>query len=160
MADGQCEAAAIGRVESLMGECNTKTQSGAVANSGFASQRGFSLLEMIVAIAIMGLSLGVLYQSVGGSSRSVRTAEQYAYAVNIAESLLAEYAVVPDSGLELQGEVNELYRWQVSASQVPHELEPPPARLMNLHIRVSWGDENPRHYDLHTLVAGLTPDEP
>ena len=33
--------------------------------------RGFSLLEMVVAVAILGMSLGALYRAAGGATRIV-----------------------------------------------------------------------------------------
>lgn len=117
-------------------------------------QQGFSLLEMMVAIAIMGIALGVLYQAVGGASRIVQTGERYAYAVAIAESLLADNAVVPAQGLELSGETGSDYRWTVQATAVPDETDPPLARLMAIHILVTWGESSQSRYELHSIVAG------
>ena len=62
--------------------------------------KGFSLLEMVVAVAILAMSLGALYQSVAGATRIVRVDEKYAYAVELARSLLADNAVVPFNGLQ------------------------------------------------------------
>ena len=68
------------------------------------SQGGFSLLEMMVAIAILALSLGALYQATSGATRNVRGDEKYAFGVELAQSLLANYAVVPLGGISKQGE--------------------------------------------------------
>lgn len=120
------------------------------------SQSGFSLLEMMVAIAILGIALGVLYQAVGGASRIVQKGERYAYAVGIAESLLADNAVVPASGVDLSGETGGDYRWTVKASPLPDDDEPPIARLMAINIVVNWGEGDAARYELNSIVAGIT----
>ena len=51
--------------------------------------RGFSLLEMLVAMSILAMSLGALYQAVSGATRNVRSDERYAYAIELARSLIA-----------------------------------------------------------------------
>ena len=56
-----------------------------VPHRGRAS--GFSLLEMIVAMAILGLALGALYQAASGATRNVRSDEKYAYGVELARTL-------------------------------------------------------------------------
>ena len=71
---------------------------------------GFSLLEMVVAMAILAMSLGIMYQAVGGATRNVRADEKYAYAVELARSLLASNAQVPKSGLDVKGETQGDFR--------------------------------------------------
>jgi len=118
-------------------------------------QSGLSLLEMIVALAILGIAMGALYQAVGGASRIVQTGERYAYAVSIAESLLAEHSQVSDGGIELSGETGGDYHWTVVASPLPDNSNPPVASLMDIRIVVSWGEYNPRTFELRSVVAGL-----
>lgn len=118
-------------------------------------QRGLSLLEMVVAMAILGISLGVLYQAVGGASRIVQTSERYAYAVTIAESLLADNAVVPDVGLALSGETGGDYRWSVDAKPVSSDDDLQPVQLMAIRIEVVWGDAKIGRYELNSIVAGV-----
>ena len=78
--------------------------------------KGFSLLEMIVAIAILGITLGGLYEAASGATRSVRADERYAYAVEFARSLLANHSHIPASGFYAQGVTEGGFKWQVTAT--------------------------------------------
>lgn len=54
---------------------------------------GFTLLEVIVALAILVLALGAIYQAFGTGTKSVGTAEKYTHAALLAESRLASLGV-------------------------------------------------------------------
>ena len=45
---------------------------------GRVGSAGFSLLEMVVAVAILALALGTLYQAASAATRNVRSDETYA----------------------------------------------------------------------------------
>ena len=79
---------------------------------------GFSLLEMIVAVAILAMSLGVLYRAVGGATRTVSLDEKVVYAVELARSVLALHSAVPSAGFSNRGETEGGYRWEVSTDPV------------------------------------------
>ncbi|MFV8818306.1 type II secretion system protein [Haliea sp. E17] len=108
-------------------------------------QRGFSLLEMVVAIAILGLTLGALYQAAGGATRNVRTSERYAYGVELARSLLAQNQLVPAGGVSDAGKTAGGFEWRVQS--VPHPLQRGQLGNFHLHdieIGVAWFDGSKR----------------
>lgn len=120
---------------------------------------GFSLLEMLVALAILGIALGALYQAASGATRNLRTAQRHAYAVELARSLLDQYAVVPAAGLAERGETGSGFRWQVRARPLPGVGSALPAgRLQALQVRVAWPDgARERSVVLDGVVAGGAP---
>ncbi len=59
----------------------------------FERQHGFSLLEVLVAFAILSLSLGVLLAIFGKGMDLVGTSDKYTRAVLLAESTLASVGV-------------------------------------------------------------------
>jgi len=103
-----------------------------------ALPRGFSLLELLVALAIMSLSLGVLYRAVGGGVRTVGEMTAYKRAVAIGESLLAARETIPAAGINESG-AWEGFTWALVSS--PFEAAAPnqPA-VHRVQVDVGWGD--------------------
>ncbi|MFT5709817.1 MAG: general secretion pathway protein I [Halioglobus sp.] len=118
-------------------------------------QSGFSLLEMVVAIAILSLSLGMLYQATSGATRNVRSAEKYAYGVELARSLLADNALVPVEGKSAKGETEGGFRWSMQTSPIDlANRSLPRGELHTLEVRVSWSDGTKRRKVMLTSVVG------
>ena len=75
-------------------------------------QNGFSLIEMLAALVILGLALGVLYQAASGATRNARVSAEYAIATTLAESQLDAFLVtLPDEAARTQGQFG-VYRWE------------------------------------------------
>lgn len=122
-------------------------------------QYGFSLLEMVVAIAILGISLGMLYQASGGAVRSVSTTEDYVYAVTMAQSLLANYSSVPPDGVLVRQSTDDGYSWEV-VSQPLLNAEGNETNIHKIDVWVRWGQELPREVHLPSVVTvKVPPDE-
>jgi general secretion pathway protein I len=124
---------------------------------------GFSLIEVLVAFVILALTLSVVMRIFSGGLRNVAHADDYSRAVLLAESRLAELSVQPLEG-EARGEFDKRFRWRSTvrpwvdgAGASGAEAPPLPVRLMEIEVRVAWGDEgvSPREISLSTLQ--LTP---
>ena len=84
------------------------------------SNDGFSLLEVIVALAIMAMGFVTVLQLFSGSIRSVSLSEQYLKGTTLAHSKLGELEVNNYSVTDLEGTFpdEKNYRWQLQIS--PH----------------------------------------
>jgi general secretion pathway protein I len=117
-------------------------------------QRGFSLLEILIAFSILALSLGILLKIFSAGVNTAGVAEEYTVAVRIAESLMA--GTVEDAPLkpsQAAGVENKKYHWRVSVSPFQFTAEnldvsAIAAVLFKVKVTVSWGD---RRVELITL---------
>jgi general secretion pathway protein I len=94
-----------------------------------ARERGLTLIEVMVALAIAALALGVLLRTAGGGLTSARTAGKYEEAVSRARSHMA--ALGRDAGLstgESSGDDGSGFRWRLKVEPVAVSPAPPPAR--------------------------------
>ncbi|PKM12838.1 MAG: general secretion pathway protein GspH [Gammaproteobacteria bacterium HGW-Gammaproteobacteria-3] len=122
-------------------------------------EKGFSLLEILVAFAILALALGILLRIFSGGVRTAIVADGYTTAVQIAESLLAGTGVeTPLQAGQSTGMENDTYAWQVTVSpfqiaDVPADTLAPGIGLMQVEVSVSWseGGAEPRLVELTTL---------
>lgn len=118
---------------------------------------GFSLIEMVVAVAIMAMSLGALYQASGGATRTMGMSEKSAYAVELARSLRDLHAVVPPEGTNAQGRTDGGFSWSVSVTPWDVSSESPlePWQLQRLQVEVRWQDgARERSFALESVAVG------
>lgn len=122
--------------------------------AGQQRQRGLSLLELLVAFAIMAMALGMLYKTTGNNARSIGDAAQYQRAVLLAESLLAARDGIPPEGWREQGDSAGL-AWSVQSSPYPTPASQAQPGLPLLHavaIQVRWVERGTtRSLQLQTL---------
>ena len=116
---------------------------------------GFSLLEMVIALSILAMSLGALYQAAGGATRNIRADEKYAYGVELARSLLAEHTRVPPQGLDTSGETRGGFRWYATSQPTGPEAAPRSV-LHEIEVGVGWYDGGrQRKVTLNSVVEVL-----
>jgi len=110
------------------------------------AERGFTLIEVVVAIAILGIGLVVIIELFSGGLRLERTSEEYTKAVGYARMKMEEisFATSLEEGVQ-EGEFDRDYRWQVEVTKV--DLIPsrgietsyrPPVELYRIRIDVLW----------------------
>lgn len=116
---------------------------------------GFSLLEVLVAFAILALSLGVLMQIFSGGIRNTLAGTAYSRAADVAESALALAGTEIPLEEGVHGGQDREFQWSLEITPYePADLLAPPAHvtLMRVSARVSWGEaEENRSLVLDTL---------
>jgi general secretion pathway protein I len=121
-------------------------------------QRGLSLLELLVALAIMAFSLGMLYQATGGAVRNVEDTELHQRAALLAQSVLNSRDSVPPAGWTESGRF-AAFSWQVSSAAFATQVTSPnvPA-LQQVRVLVDWSDRRgPHQLELNTLMPQARP---
>ena len=126
--------------------------------------RGFTLLEVLVALSILAASYGVILQIFGGAAQKAALTGDYRRALIIAESQLT-FAAAKATGREIgaSGAANEKFYWQVSYSPTDqYSLEGLPARYIPVVIRVdvSWSDAGGRNKSVSVSTVRLTMGQP
>lgn len=120
---------------------------------------GFSLLELMVALAVMALSLAMLYQVDIGVLRGVGDQAAHQRATVLAQSLLDARDAVPAAGWHEEGQDAE-FAWVVRSTPLPLPpgLDAKTALLHEVAIAVRWqGRQGERALELTTLLPQALP---
>jgi general secretion pathway protein I len=124
-------------------------------------QKGFSLLEVLVAFVILALSLGVIMRLFSTNLRNIGASERSSQALLVAESVLAKLGVeTPLVEGEQTGEEMRGYRWRARVTRFvePNAVlinEASPVRLYQVDLAISKADASsePPALTLTTLRA-------
>ena len=124
-------------------------------------QRGFSLLEILVAFSILSVLLGVLINIFSTGVRTAQLTGDYARAIQIAETLLttasAEKTLQED---ERFGVIDETYSWMIRIERFVPENEYwseeiSPLLPYRIEVDVDWSD-NARERTVRLVSMRLT----
>lgn len=134
-------------------------------------ERGFTLLEVLVAFIIAALALGVLYEGAIGGLRAARVSGRYQEALSHARSHLAALAAGGLGAGEQSGDDGGGFHWRTRA--VPIAATPigpggegagpqaPRAVLYAVRVSVTWdGDGGNRQVTLDSERLGVAAPPP
>lgn len=129
--------------------------------SSAIAQRGFTLLEIIIALAILAGVAASVTQIFASGVDTTLSVEKESYAYTYAESLMDELLLLKDvrEGAG-SGEIeNTDYRYEVTVSEQAYPGEPRSFELMHIGLKVFWGEGDYQSditiESLKTQVKGL-----
>ena len=113
------------------------------APSGHENEAGFTVVEVIVALAILALSLAVLLSVISNGIQYADRAEKLARAGTLAQSLLAKVGTeLPIQPGLTAGEFSEGFRWRVRAEPYGDAIDRQqwPVAAYTVSVEVLWGE--------------------
>jgi len=120
------------------------------------NNKGFSLLEVMVALLIMAGGFLAVVNLFSGSVRSADLSGQYLKAVTLANSKMSDLEIenylVNDKSGRFENEEN--YRWELNIEPYDSNLneKDPKIQLQKILLKVIWEDNGkPRNLELATL---------
>lgn len=118
------------------------------------AQGGFTLIEVMVAFAVLAISLVFVLRlfSIGATSTAI--ARETGHAVAAAEAILASvgHDMVLEAGSQ-SGNLDDRYAWQLTIDRFDDALDDDlPVRLYRVAVAVTWqSGVRPRQISLQTL---------
>jgi len=120
---------------------------------GRRSQGGFSLIEVVVALAIVSVMLGTIYQVSYGAVRSTVRTDNYLRALAMAQSRLAEASAMPV--LKVGTVIGSADGVAWSRSVKPYAAPPPSPETRLYEVSVTATRSGSRVVLETLLIAGI-----
>jgi len=131
-----------------------------------SSQAGVSLLEILIAVSILGISFTAIFSSLSSGLRAAARLDQYQRAVDLATNQLNEMVLDPtlEPGQVISGVSSSGLRWKAKSELVdsrPGPAQDRPLQLVRLVVEVSWArPTRPQSFVLQTLKLRIPPAKP
>lgn len=116
----------------------------------FKHRRGLSMIEVVVAIALLGTGIAACVACIGSATQAAGRAEEFTAVQLLAREKLAELELQGGQEGEAKGDFGEErpgFSWQTTIT--PTDV----AKLERVRLRILWGDpESPRTTEYVTYV--------
>ncbi|ALN79288.1 type II secretion system protein XpsI [Lysobacter antibioticus] len=142
---------------------------GALRRPPSSRERGYTLLEVIVAFALLAMAMTLLLGTLSGATRQVRWSSDAGRAALYAQSLMDQVGVgQPLKPGQRSGEFeNGRYRWTLGVAQwrdpapaSSQPVDPNALRLFEVQLAVEWGEGGGgRRLLLRTLRSAAASNE-
>jgi general secretion pathway protein I len=178
MPGGVYRESGVGRAESVAA-CESKAEAPLATSRGRAdglhvsaarpsSMRGYTLIEVIVAFALLALALTLLLGSLSSAARQVHWADGAGRATLYAQSLLDQAGVgAPLSAGSRSGDFEDgRYHWTldvhpyVEAGAIKPATTADGAQLFEIGLQIEWGPQAAQHLQMQTLRLSRTDSVP
>ena len=106
------------------------------------AEAGFTLMEVLVALAILGVTMVALYGAIGDAAKRLSDAQAESIATGVARSKLDEVGhTIPAIVGDVTGKEGA-FAWSISiaVTGTPEERVAWPAVLADVQVRVTWGE--------------------
>jgi prepilin-type N-terminal cleavage/methylation domain-containing protein len=118
---------------------------------------GVTLLEVLIAISILGIGFASIFSGFSAALRTVEHVDHYAQVTDFAANKLNELEIDPslEAGEDLSGASDSGLSWQATTDVVdqrPGADPDHPIQLVRIKLRVSWKTSHgEQFFDLETL---------
>lgn len=116
---------------------------------------GFTLIEVIVAIAILSISFVLVLQLFSNGLKAARTSCDYTRAIVLAKDKMDELSDDPVSG---SGEFDEGFMWE-SEVEPYKEDEESEYKLLKIKVKVTWDSMLKRQRSVELVSLRMSPGE-
>ncbi len=125
--------------------CSASPRGRGAAAGPWKADRGFTLIETLVAVSILAISMAILLQLFSGGLKSSRLSDDYTHGIFHAREKMDEILLASDltEGV-IQGKFEDGFRWRAEASLLDaHEGKDVklPIRAFNVKVEIFWGEE-------------------
>lgn len=120
----------------------------------FSNKKGFTLLEVLIATAIMAIAITVIIQLFSANLRNIAVSDDYVKAVTKAHIKMRELLDENDISEKAYTEItNDGYRMDISISETLQDrTENLNVKLYEINLKVSWWKGNKEKFlNLKTL---------
>ena len=122
----------------------------------FRRSAGFTLLEVLVSMAILAICLTIIMELFSGGLKSARLSERYVRAAFLAREKMEEILLAKrlSEGI-MEGVYGEGFRWRVAIhpAEAVEENQPKlPFETFDIHVRVTWKEGGlHKSFEIETL---------
>ena len=125
-------------------------------------QNGFTLLETLVAMMMLSIALGIIFQQFSGALNAGHISESYTRAVWHAREKMDELLLYETLSEDIQeGDFEDEYRWRYRIEQVKSDsgLNLEGFASFTITVWVSWEQgRNTKQVDISTLALAKSPN--